>query len=88
MLYECMPAVTQISKDAVSTGDEAGALGGVVSSKVCGQTVYQVGCSTIFVGGTPQQRLTSVTGHNAMAQAMNTIGGSYVPSQTTVLTLG
>ena len=88
VLFECLPAVTQASKDAVSSGDEAGALGGVVSGKVCGQTTYIKGCSTIFVGGTPQQRLTSVTGHNAMAETMNAPGGSYTPAQTTVLVLG
>lgn len=93
VLFECLPAVTQASKDTRSTGNEASVSGGGgVVSGVCGptggQTVYEVGCSTIFVGGTPQQRLTSVTGHNAMAETMNAPGGSYTPAQTTVLVLG
>ncbi|MEG9883615.1 MAG: PAAR-like domain-containing protein [Hyphomicrobiales bacterium] len=90
VLFEGLPAVTQAAKDAVSTGDEAGASGGggVVSSKVCGQTTYIKGCSTIFVGGAPLQRLTSVTGQNAEGGTENAVGGSYTPAQTTVLTLG
>lgn len=88
VLIECMPAVNQMSIGLVSQGDEAGALMGVVSHMIAGQTQYLVGCATIIVGGAPQQRLTSTTGQNSLGVMPNCAGICAVPSQTTVLTLG
>ena len=85
---DAMPVINQASFGMVSQGDEAGAAGGVVDSMICGQTCYQVGCSTITMGGAPAQRLTSITGQNAAGATPNAVGACLAPSQTTVLTLG
>ena len=50
--------------------------------------LYLLGCFTIFVDGPPAQRLTSITGQNALGLLPNAPGMTLVPSQFTVLTLG
>jgi len=88
VLVDCMPAINQLSMGQVSTGDEVGMLGGVASARFDGESVYMVGCVTILVDGIPAQRMTSVTGQNAMGVMPNAPGISLSPSQVTVLTLG
>lgn len=88
ILVDCMPALNQLSEGLVSVGDEPGVLLGVVSHLESGEAEYILGCFTIFVDGPPAQRLTSVTGQNALALLPNAPGMSLVPSQFTVLTLG
>jgi hypothetical protein len=88
VLVDCMPTINQMSMGLVSFGDCTGVMGGVVSHMEVGQTEYLVGCFTIFVDGTPAQRLTSVTGQNSMAMLPNAPGVCLCPSQVTVLTLG
>lgn len=88
ILIDCMPALNQLSEGLVSVGDEPGVLLGVVSHLESGEAEYVLGCFTIFVDGPPAQRLTSVTGQNALAVLPNAPGICLVPSQFTVLTLG
>jgi hypothetical protein len=88
ILIECMPALNQLSEGLVSSGDEPGVLMGVVSHVEAGQALYTLGCFTIFVDGPPAQRLTSMTGQNAVGMLPNAPGMCLVPSQFTVLTLG
>ncbi|GAB6888324.1 DUF4150 domain-containing protein [Desulfothermus okinawensis JCM 13304] len=88
VLVGCMPAVNQMSMGTVSVGDQAGVAGGVADGIFGGQTNYNVGCFTIFVGGAPAQRLTSVTGQNSLVKTPNAVGMTLVPSQVSVLTLG
>lgn len=88
VLVDCMPVINQMSEGLVSLGDDAGVEGGVVSHMISGETVYIVGCFTILVDGIPAQRLTSVTGQNAMGVLPNAPGMCLVPSQVTVLSLG
>lgn len=88
VLTVCMPVINQLSMGLVSNGDEPGVMGGVVSHLIDGQADYELGCFTIFVDGPPCQRLTSVTGQNALAKLPNAPGMCIVPSQVTVLTLG
>jgi len=88
VLVDCMPAINQLSLGLMSSGDESGYLGGMVSAMVDGQTEYIIGCTTILVDGVPAQRLTSVTGQNCMGVSPNTVGNCLSPSQVTVLTLG
>ena len=88
VLVDCMPSLNQLSKNSVSVGDNPGVQGGVASHDVDGEATYLVGCFTILVGGAPAQRLTSVTGQNAMGVLPNAPGMCAVPSQVTVLTLG
>lgn len=63
---------------AVTNGDEAGAMGGVVSGVICGLGRPMLGSQTYFVGGMPVWRLTAPTVHNMM----NCPGTTSVPSQT------
>ena len=88
ILIDCMPALNQLSEGLVSVGDEPGVLLGVVSHLESGEAEYLLGCFTIFVDGPPAQRLTSMTGQNAMGLLPNAPGMTIVPSQFTVLTLG
>ncbi len=88
ILIDCMPALNQLSEGLVSVGDQPGVLLGVVSHLEAGEAEYLLGCFTIFVDGPPAQRLTSVTGQNALGLLPNAPGMSIVPSQFTVLTLG
>lgn len=88
ILTECMPSLNQLSEGLVSVGDQPGVLLGVVSHLEAGEAFYILGCVTIFVDGPPAQRLTSVTGQNAMGMLPNAPGMCSVPSQFTVLSLG
>lgn len=88
VLVECTPALNQISEGLVSVGDDAGAELGLVSEDISGETVYVVGCITVLVDAIPAQRLTSVTGQNAMGVLPNAPGVCMCPSQATVLALG
>ena len=63
---------------AVSSGDEAGAMGGVVSGIICGPGRAMLGSTVYFVGGMPAWRTTALTIQNMM----NTPGFTSVPSQT------
>ncbi len=67
----------------VSTGDEAGSVGGVISGTNLDATTYIVCSNTVLTGGMPTARLTSVTLQNAC----NIVGSTVVPSQTKVLIL-
>lgn len=85
---DAMPVLNQLSKGLVSVGDQPGVLLGVTDQAIGGQTLYLQGCFTIFTGGAPAQRLSSLTGQNAMGVLANAPGVCTVPSQVTVLTLG
>lgn len=89
VMVDCMPTVNLLSKGLVSFGDEGGvAGGGVLTHMIDGQAEYILGCFTIFMGGAPAQRLTSMTGQNSLGMMPNAPGVTLVPSQVTVLTLG
>ena len=88
VLVDCMPSVNQMSEGLVSLGDQAGLMGGILDADIGGGTEYIVGCFTILVDGVPAQRLTSVTGQNAIGALPNSPGMTLAPSQVTVLTLG
>lgn len=88
VLVDCMPSLNQMSEGLVSVGDQVGVAGGIVDSDIGGEAVYIVGCITILTEGVPAQRLTSVTGQNAMGVLPNGPGACLAPSQVTVLTLG
>ncbi len=88
VMIDCMPVLNTLSMGLVSLGDDTGVLLGVVSHLISGETIYEVGCFTIFVDGLPAQRLTSVTGQNALCLLPNAPGMCIVPSQVTVLSLG
>ncbi|MCY4305514.1 MAG: DUF4150 domain-containing protein [Aestuariivita sp.] len=63
---------------AVTLGDEAGAMGGVVSSTISGIGRPMLGSVVYFVGGMPSWRVTALTIQNMI----NAPGTTMVPSQT------
>ena len=88
VLVDAMPVINQMSEGLVSAGDEPGIELGLIDEDISGGACYIVGCITIMVEGAPAQRLTSVTGQNAISKMPNCPGDCVCPSQTTVLALG
>lgn len=86
VLSDGMPSLNQMSMGTISNGDNLGVNLGVASGMVMGPTEFILGSFTVFKGGMPAQRLTSMTGHNGLS--MNCPGVSMAPSQVTVLVLG
>lgn len=68
----------------LSTGDEAGANGGVASGIVAGPTKFLSGSTKVFYGGQPATRVTSPTQQNGT----NATGQTLTPGQLKVLLLG
>lgn len=75
-----------LSEVSSSMGDEVGSLGGVVSGGFSGPTRFMLGSFTVFMGGVPCARMTSVTGQNG--KMPNSVGMSLLPTQQMVLVLG
>ena len=73
-----MPELNMVSMHATTNGDEAGAMGGVVSQIIMGPCLCTLPSQVMFVGGTPVWRLTAMTLHNLA----NCPGVTSVPSQT------
>jgi hypothetical protein len=68
----------------MSSGDEAGVAGGVVSGGNLQKITFKKGSSKVKVEGQPAAHLTSTTGHNG-ANANMPAGAQIAPSQTKVL---
>ena len=83
ILINAMPELNLASMYAITNGDEAGAMGGVVSQIIMGPGQTVMGSTMYFVGGMPAWRLTAPTMHNMM----NAPGVTMVPSQVTVMVL-
>ena len=71
------PTLNLASSNPMSSGDEAGAYGGVVSSIIKGPCMANMGSMSYMVGGTPAVRTLDPTTQN-MA---NSMGAYMVPSQ-------
>ncbi len=78
-----MPALTRSSKIAISNGNQAGCMGGVVSSKIMGKTEFVTGSMTVTLEGSPALRLGDTTKQNDG----NAIGSVLMPSQSVVMVL-
>lgn len=78
-----MPAVTLKAKIPVSSGDEAGGAGGVVSATTVGEASFKQGSTKVLVEGAPWVHLTSMTGQNG-TNANAPAGQVVAPSQATV----
>ncbi|MES2127118.1 MAG: DUF4150 domain-containing protein [Pseudomonadota bacterium] len=70
----------------ISSGDEPGTAGGIISNVFIGPDRYLTGSLKVLIGGAFATRMTSVTGHNGMP--CNTTGMSLVPGQFRVLICG
>lgn len=77
------PVLSVAATNPMTSGDEGGAIGGVVSQIIKGPCSVTVGSMGYIVGGAPAQRCLDPTVHN-MA---NATGSNMVPSQTIVTVL-
>lgn len=84
VLLGVKPTMNMSSKVLMTSGDEAGAAGGVVSAKIKGEMKFIDGSMKVMVGGKPAVRVTSQTLHNAN----NTMGTVSAPSQVKVMVPG
>jgi hypothetical protein len=80
-----MPVLNQMSKIPMSNGDNAGITTGVMSGMVMGPTSFILGSLKVITGGSPSQRMTSMTGQNGFS--MNCPGTLLSPSQVKVILL-
>jgi hypothetical protein len=84
VMVEYMPAYTEDSKLPMSQGDEAGALGGVVSGMNMGEVAFRTTSSKVSFEGKKVVVLTAMTAHNG-SNANMPAGTLVAPSQAKVL---
>lgn len=75
------PALTKASKISISSGDEAGSLGGVVSGTIDGVAEFVTSSATVKLEGNFAVKLSDMTKQNGG----NTVGAVIAPSQTVVM---
>lgn len=75
---------TEKTEISMSSGNEPGVAGGVVSSKFKGPAKFTKGSSKVKVEGSPVAHLTSMIGQNGTANHNNPMGTQVVPSQMKV----
>ena len=78
IMINCMPELNILSMYTLSSGDEAGTMGGVASGICMGPGRCLLGSMAVFVGGSPVWRQTAMTLQNLS----NAPGTTTVPSQT------
>lgn len=76
---------TKITEITMSSGDEAGTVGGVVSNKFKGPGLFKKGSSKVKVEGNEVVHLTSTIGQNGGSNANVPPGVQVTPSQTKVI---
>ncbi len=86
VLISCTPAQTTNTQIAMTSGDEAGVAGGVVSSMIKGPAKYVMVSLSVMIQGGSAGRLTSPTQPNGTNA--NPVGAVIAPSQTTVIVGG
>lgn len=75
------PELNITAMHALTNGDEAGAMGGVVSGVIMGPARCMLGSVRYFVGGAPSWRCLSPTMHNMI----NAPGATMAPSQLSLI---
>lgn len=83
VMIEAMPVHNLMTMVEMSNGDQAGALGGVVSSMIMGQVKHVLGSVTVMFMATPATMMTSVTAQNGVVP--NAPGTTISPSQSKVM---
>jgi hypothetical protein len=83
VLVSGMPALTKASKITISSGDEAGLAGGVMSSKNMGPTEFMMASMKVKFEGNPPVRLGDPTKQNDG----NAFGAVLAPSQAKVMVM-
>lgn len=77
------PALTMNSKIAMTSGDEAGSLGGVISGTIKGPAQFNIGSFSVEIEGSPAVYQTCMTGQNG-SSANAPVGLHDSPSQADV----
>jgi hypothetical protein len=85
VLVAGLPAMNFMSKVLLSSGDQGGVGGGIISGKIMGAMAFLNGSAKVMVGGMPAVRVTCQTAHNGTPP--NTVGMVSAPSQTLVMVL-
>ncbi len=85
VLVAGLPAMNFMSKVLLSSGDQGGVGGGIISGKIMGAMAFLDGSATVMVGGMPAVRVTCQTAHNGTPP--NTVGMVSAPSQTLVMVM-
>ncbi|WP_158746198.1 DUF4150 domain-containing protein [Acidisphaera sp. L21] len=75
------PAATTQTTIMLSSGDEAGCAGGVVSGVFIGPAKFVLGSTVVMIGGAPAVYLGSTIGQNGVGSANMPAGQQVVPSQ-------
>lgn len=75
------PSLNKASKIPISTGDEPGVLGGVISGTIIGEVEFIMGSLIVTIGGKPAVRL----GDPVKANKGNAVGSVIAPSQSVVM---
>ena len=78
-----MPAHNLMTEIPLSNGDQAGAVGGAVSSMIMGLVKHDMGSVTVFIAGAPATMMLSPTGHNGSPP--NAVGMTTLPCQAKVM---
>jgi len=81
---ENQKVATVKSEILMSSGDEPGTVGGVVSSRFKGPAKFKMGSSKVFVEGAQVVHLTSMIGQNGVSNANIPPGVQVSPSQSKV----
>lgn len=84
VLIACMPPVVETTKIPLSSGDEAGVAGGVVSGVFIQQVAFRTSSSKVMFQGKKAVMLTAMSAHNG-SNANMPAGVHMAPSQTSVL---
>jgi hypothetical protein len=75
--------ITTKSEIPMSTGDEPGVAGGIISNEFKGKITWKKGSSKVKAEGNAVAHVTAMTAHNG--SNANTVGLNAVPSQVKVL---
>lgn len=78
IMINCQPELNIMGMYALTSGDEAGTMGGVASGMIMGMGRSMLGSTCYFIGGGPSWRSTAPTIQNLS----NAPGVTSVPSQT------
>lgn len=78
-----MPALTKASKITLSSGDEPGVAGGVISGKNMGPAEFVLSSMVVIFEGNPAVRLGDMTKHNDG----NIVGSVLAPGQVIVMVM-
>jgi hypothetical protein len=80
--------VTKKTEFTMSSGDEAGTLGGLKSSKFKGKAKNKMGSSKVKAEGAGVSKLGNMAAQNGAPNANFPVGAQVAPSQTKVIILG